>query len=72
MHLVAIKMSLINACLLGEKVTVFILLAKIFNYTFNLFINNIVREPITDEGFYFILEFFIKYHFGGRDSFCPE
>ena len=33
----------------GWSVAVFILLAEFFNCTFNLFINNIVREPIIDE-----------------------
>ena len=29
----------------------FILLANIFNYTFNLFINSTVKEPVIDEFF---------------------
>ena len=38
-----------DKCLLTRwNVTVFILLANIFNYTFNLFINDIVRETIID------------------------
>ena len=39
-----------DICLLtGWSSTVFILLANIFDHTFNLFINNIVRKPIIDE-----------------------
>ena len=30
------------------SVAVFILLANVFDYTFNLFINNIASEPIID------------------------
>ena len=32
----------------------FILLVNIFNHTFNLFINNIVRTPIIDESLFYI------------------
>ena len=38
-----------KSLLTGWSVTVFILLANIFNYMFNLFINNIVRKPIINE-----------------------
>ena len=66
------------------SVTVFILLANSFNYTFNLFINEIVREPIIDEGLGYVFYFFMKYYFGGGDyiytyatavslgGFCPH
>ena len=51
MHLVTVK-SLI--CLLtGWSSTVFILLVNIFNHTFNLFLNNIVKKPIIDESVLF-------------------
>ena len=48
--------------LLSEwSVTEFNLLANIFNYTFNLFINNIVRKPIIDESlFYVFFKFLYK------------
>ena len=50
-HLIAEKKF--DKCLLtGWSSTVFILLVNIFNHTFNLFINNIVRKPIIDEGFF--------------------
>ena len=45
----------------------FILLANIFDYTFNLFINNIVIEPIIDESLFYVFYFFIKYCYGGGD-----
>ena len=38
----------------GWSVTVFILLANIFNYTFNLFLNNIVSESIIDESLFYV------------------
>ena len=42
-----------DECLfIGWSVAVFILLAKIFYDTFNLFINNLVREPIIDESLF--------------------
>ena len=47
----------------------FILLVNIFNYTFNLFINNIVRKPIIDESLFYVFYLFIKYCFGGGDQF---
>ena len=51
-----------NICLLpGWSSTVFILLVNIFNYTFNLFINNIVRKPIIDESLLYAFDLFIKY-----------
>ena len=37
----------------------FILLARIFNYTFNLFLNDIVSEPIIGEGLFYVFHFFI-------------
>ena len=43
-----------NFLLIGWSVTVFILLADISNYTFNLFINNIVRQHIIDERLFYI------------------
>ena len=42
----------------------FILLVNIFNHTFNLFINNIVRKPIMDEILFYVFYIFIKYCFG--------
>ena len=39
----------------GWGAAVVILLAKIFNYMFNLFIDNIVREPIIDESLFCFL-----------------
>ena len=42
MHLFAVKKF--DKC--GWSVEVFILLVKIFNCTFNLFINNVDKEPI--------------------------
>ena len=40
--------------------TVFILLANIFNHTFNLFINNIATEPIIDESLVYVFLFLYK------------
>ena len=55
-----------DKCLLTRWTgTVFILLANIFNHTFNLFINNIVREPIIDESLFYVFYLFIKCCFGG-------
>ena len=53
---VAIKK--IDKCLfIGWSGTVFIFLANIFKYTFHLFINNTVREPIIDESlFHFLIK----------------
>ena len=66
MHLVVVKMF--DECVfIGGNVAVFILLANIFNCTFNLFINNIVRECIIDESLFYVFYFFIKYCFGGGD-----
>ena len=45
----------------------FILLVNIFDHTFNLFINNIVRKPIIDESLFYVFYLFIKYCFGGGD-----
>ena len=46
-HLVTIKKF--DICLLaGWSSTLFILLVNIFDHTFNLFINNIVRKPIVN------------------------
>ena len=39
---------------IGWSVAGFILLAKFFYRTFNLFINNLVRDTIFDEGLYFV------------------
>ena len=39
----------------------FILLVNFFNHTFNLFINNIVRKPITDESLFCVFYLLIKY-----------
>ena len=47
----------------------FILLVNIFNHKFNLFINNIVRKPIIDEGLFYVFYLFIKYCFQGGDQF---
>ena len=47
----------------------FILLVNIFNHTFNLFINNIVRKPIIDESPFYVFYLIIKYCFGGGDQF---
>ena len=47
----------------------FILLVNIFNHTFNLLINNIVRKPIIDESLFYVFYLFIKYCFGGGDQF---
>ena len=53
-----------DICLLtGWSSTVFILLVNIFDHTFNLFINNIVRKPIVDESLFYVFYFFIKYCF---------
>ena len=50
-HLVTIKKF--DICLLaGWSSTLFILLVNIFDHTFNLFINNIVRKPIVDESLF--------------------
>ena len=66
MHLVAVKKF--DKCLFtGWSARVFILLANIFNYTFNFFINNIVREPIIDESLFYVFYIFIKYCFGRGD-----
>ena len=64
-HLVAVKK--LHKCLFtGWSVTVFILLANIFNYTFSLFINNIVREPIIDESLLLCFLFLYKILFWRR------
>ena len=55
--------------LIGWTDTVFILLVNIFNHTFNLFTNNIVRKPIIDESLFYVFYLFIKYCFGGGDQF---
>ena len=47
----------------------FILLVNIFNHRFNLFINNIVREPFIDESLFYVFCLFIKYCFGGEVQF---
>ena len=66
MHLVTIKKF--DICLLtGWSSTLFILLVNIFDHTFNLFINNIVRKPILDEILFYVFYFFIKHFFGGGD-----
>ena len=39
---------------IGWNVAVFILLATIFNCTFDLFINNIIRELIIDESLFYV------------------
>ena len=47
---------------IGWNVAVFILLVNIFNHMFNLFINNIVREPIIDESLFYnpnLIEFIL-------------
>ena len=68
MHLVAVKKF--DKCLLtGWSGTVFILLVNIFNHTFNLFINNIVRQPMIDESLFYVFYLFMKYYFGGGDQF---
>ena len=59
-----------DICLLtGWSSTEFILLVTIFNHTFNLFINNIVRKSIIDESLFYVFYHFIKYCFGGGDQF---
>ena len=40
---------------IGWGVAEFIFWDSIFNYTFNLFINNLVREPIVDENLFMFL-----------------
>ena len=50
-----------DKCLLiGWSVAVFILLANIFNYTFNLFFNIIVRGLIIDVRLFYVYYFFLK------------
>ena len=61
MHLVTVKKKFDKCLLTGWSVAMFILLADIFNFTFNLFINNIVSEPFIDESLFYIFQFFIKY-----------
>ena len=57
-----------DICLLtGWSGTLFILLVNIFDHTFNLFINNIVRKPIIDESLFYVFYLVIKYCFGGGD-----
>ena len=52
-HLIANKMF--NKFLfIGWSVAIFILLADISYCMFNLFIKNIVREPISDESLFYI------------------
>ena len=51
MHLVTVK-KIDNVYFISWSVAVFILLADISNCTFNLFINNIVREPMIDDSLY--------------------
>ena len=59
-----------DKCLLtGWSSAVFILLVNIFNHTFNLFINNIVRKTIIDESLFYVFYLFIEYCFGGGDQF---
>ena len=58
-----------NCMLTGWNSTVFILLVNIFNHTFNMFINNIVRKAIIDASKFYIFYLFIKYCFGGGDQF---
>ena len=58
-----------NCLLTGWSGIAFILLVNVFNHTFNLFINNIVRKPIIDESLFYVFYFFIKYCFGGGDKF---
>ena len=53
----------------GWSGIVFILLVNIFNHTFNLFINSIVRKPIIDESLFNVFYLFIKYCLGGGDQF---
>ena len=55
--------------LTGWSSTVFILLVNIFNHTFNLFINNIVRKLIIDESLFYVFYPFIKYCLEGGDQF---
>ena len=45
------------------------MLVNIFNHTFNLSINNIVRKPIIDESLFYVFYLFIKYCFEGGDQF---
>ena len=52
-HLVAVEKKFDKCVFIGWSVAVFILLIKIFNCTFNLFINNVVRETIFDEGLFY-------------------
>ena len=48
----------IDKCVfIGWSFAVFILLANIFNCTFNLFISNEVREPIIDVGLLWVLKY---------------
>ena len=58
-HLVTIKKF--DICLLaGWSSTLFILLVNIFDNTFNLFINNIVRKPIVDESLFYVFYIYIN------------
>ena len=69
-HLVTIKKF--DICLFtGWSSTLFILLVNIFDHTFNLFINNIVRKPIIDESLFYVFYLFIKYCFNQYKSKCP-
>ena len=43
-----------NILFIGWSVSVFILMTDIFNCTFNLFMNNIVKQPIIDESLFHI------------------
>ena len=43
-----------KSLLTGWSSTVYILSVNIFNHTFNLFINNIVRKPIIDESLFYV------------------
>ena len=71
MHLVTVKKF--DICLLtGWSSTVFILLVNIFNHTFNLFIDNIVRKLIIDESLFYVFYLFIKYCFGGGYQFGTD
>ena len=58
MHLVTVKKF--DICLLtGWSSTVFILLVDIFNHTFNLFMNNIVRKLMINESLFYVFYLFI-------------
>ncbi len=47
-------------------------MVNIFDHTFNLFINNIVRKPIVDESLFYVFYLFIKYCFEEEISLARD